>query len=55
MTSGWGFYNSYNAEKWYLRWPLDPVFVTKEFRLRCIERLPKIGSDHFPVYVALRL
>ena len=31
------------------------VFVTEEFRLKKIERLEKIGSDHFPIYVELVL
>lgn len=52
---GRGFYNSYNAESFVMRWPLDHVFVTKEFRVAELERLPKIGSDHFPIYVELVL
>lgn len=52
---GRGFYNSYNAENVFMRWPLDHVFVTKEFRLKSLERLPKIGSDHFPIFVELVL
>ena len=52
---GRGFYNSYNAENIFMRWPLDHVFVTKEFRLKKLERLSKIGSDHFPIYVELVL
>ena len=50
---GRGVYSSYNAEHWYMRWPLDHVFVTKEFELLELERLEDIGSDHFPVYVRL--
>lgn len=52
---GRGFYNSYNANNFLMRWPLDHVFVTKEFRLKKLERLSKIGSDHFPIYVELVL
>lgn len=52
---GRGFYNSYNAENFFMRWPLDHIFVTKDFRLNKLERFPKIGSDHFPIYVELRL
>ena len=55
LRVGRGFYNSYNAENFLMRWPLDHVFVTKEFRLKKLERLPKIGSDHFPIYVELVL
>ncbi len=52
---GRGFYNSYNADNFLMRWPLDHVFVTKEFKLKKLERLPKIGSDHFPIFVELYL
>lgn len=52
---GRGFYNSYNAENIAMRWPLDHIFVTKEFSLHHLERLPSIDSDHFPIYVELVL
>ena len=52
---GRGFYNSFNAKNVFTRRPLDHVFVSKEFRLKKIERLPKIGSDHFPIFVELVL
>ncbi len=52
---GRGFYNSFNAENILMRWPLDHVFVTKEFRFKKIERLAKVGSDHFPILVTLVL
>ncbi|SHG43248.1 Uncharacterized conserved protein YafD, endonuclease/exonuclease/phosphatase (EEP) superfamily [Salegentibacter echinorum] len=52
---GRGFFNSFNANNFLMRWPLDHVFVTKEFRLKQLKRLPKIGSDHFPVFVELVL
>ncbi len=52
---GRGIYSSYNAESIFMRWPLDHVLVTEEFKLKTIERLPKIDSDHFPIYVELVL
>ena len=52
---GRGFYNSYNANNLLMRWPLDHLFVTKEFRVISLERMPKIGSDHFPIYTKLLL
>lgn len=52
---GRGFYNSYNAHNIFMRWPLDHVFVTEEFQVEKLERLSKIGSDHFPIYVELVL
>jgi endonuclease/exonuclease/phosphatase (EEP) superfamily protein YafD len=52
---GRGFYNSYDVGNVLLRWPLDHVFVTKEFRLKTLERSRDIASDHFPIYVELVL
>ena len=50
---GRGFYCTFNAKKFYLRWPLDHVFVSPEFRLRSMKTCESIDSDHFPFYVEL--
>ena len=50
---GRGFYSTFNARWPGLRWPLDHVFHSDDFRLAAMCRLPYSGSDHFPVYVAL--
>lgn len=55
VRKGRGFYNSYNAENIFMRWPLDHIFVTEEFRLKKLQRLPYIDSDHFPIYAELVL
>lgn len=52
---GRGMYSTFNAKLSILRWPLDYVFASKEFRVVSVERLPDIGSDHFPFYVKLAL
>ncbi|MCC5937467.1 MAG: endonuclease/exonuclease/phosphatase family protein [Lunatimonas sp.] len=52
---GRGFFNTFHAGYWFLRWPLDHVFISKEFLLRTIKVLPSIGSDHFPVFMHLHL
>ncbi len=52
---GRGLYNSFDAKSWFLRWPLDHVYVTEEFRLLNFKRLPKFGSDHFPLLIELSL
>ncbi|HEX8548151.1 MAG TPA: endonuclease/exonuclease/phosphatase, partial [Cytophagaceae bacterium] len=33
--------------------PLDHLFHTAHFKLAALERLPHIGSDHFPIFVKL--
>lgn len=50
---GRGMFNSFHAERWYLRWPLDHVFTTEHFTLGNIERLAPFGSDHFPILTTL--
>lgn len=50
---GRGFYTTFNAKKMLLRWPLDHVYVSPEFRLRTMRSCENIDSDHFPFYVEL--
>jgi endonuclease/exonuclease/phosphatase (EEP) superfamily protein YafD len=52
---GRGFYNSFHADKLYLRYPLDHVFHSNHFTLTDLQILPHIGSDHFPVLIELCL
>jgi endonuclease/exonuclease/phosphatase (EEP) superfamily protein YafD len=47
---GRGFYNTFNAQSLIMRWPLDHYFVTKEFALLKLERLPNFNSDHYPMF-----
>lgn len=46
--------NSFHAQHWFLRWPLDHLFHSHHFQLIRIQRLPEFGSDHFPVLVELQ-
>ncbi|WP_394907933.1 endonuclease/exonuclease/phosphatase family protein [uncultured Mesonia sp.] len=52
---GRGVFPSFHTQKWYMRWPLDHIFTTEGFRVKTLERLPSIGSDHFPLYAELVL
>ncbi|GAB2470475.1 endonuclease [Hymenobacter qilianensis] len=52
---GRGLYSSFRATSWILRWPLDHIFVTQQFRLVTLRRLRDIHSDHFPIYAELLL
>jgi endonuclease/exonuclease/phosphatase (EEP) superfamily protein YafD len=50
---GRGLYSSFHAKYPFIRFPLDHVFHSNHFRLAELKRLPSIGSDHFPIYIAL--
>lgn len=50
---GRGLFNTFSANHWYARWPLDHVFVSRHLKVVDIQRLPNIGSDHFPLMVEL--
>ncbi|UUX97178.1 endonuclease/exonuclease/phosphatase family protein [Aquabacterium sp. J223] len=50
---GRGFFNSFHADHWFLRYPLDHFFHSNDFRLVEFCRLARYGSDHFPVYIHL--
>lgn len=52
---GRGFFNTFNADSWIMRWPLDHLFVSEEFRLVKIQVGNYVGSDHFPFYTKLSL
>ena len=52
---GRGMYNTFNANKRLLRYPLDHVFHTRHFSVVRLERLRYVGSDHFPMLVELAL
>lgn len=52
---GRGFYNTFSADSWIMRWPLDHLFVSEEFRLMELRLGDDVESDHFPLYVKLSL
>lgn len=52
---GRGFYNTFHVKYPLMRWPLDHVFCSKHFQLLDLKRLPKMGSDHFPMFISLQL
>lgn len=51
---GRGFFNSFNAKYFFLRFPLDHIFCSPDFALSGIRRLENCGSDHFPMCVNLQ-
>jgi endonuclease/exonuclease/phosphatase (EEP) superfamily protein YafD len=50
---GRGLYPTFVAMLPLLRWPLDHVFFEESFTLLDLAVLEDIGSDHFPLFVAL--
>jgi endonuclease/exonuclease/phosphatase (EEP) superfamily protein YafD len=50
---GRGLYATYHADYPVLRYPLDHLFHSREFRLRRMAILDRFGSDHFPLLVEL--
>ncbi len=52
---GRGFYNTFSAHHWLIRYPLDYIFCSEEFGLISMQRMPKNGSDHFATLTHLML
>lgn len=48
-------FSTFDARFPLIRWPLDHLFHSAEFRLKAMHRLPACGSDHFPVLFELVL
>ena len=48
------FINTFHVKYPFLRWALDHLFHSACFTVVDIERLPSIGSDHFPVLTTLQ-
>ena len=52
---GRGLFCTYNAKIWFLRWPLDHLFVSSHFSVNRLERVPIRGSDHFALFTDILL
>ena len=50
---GRGIFATFHAHIPLLRWPLDHVFFSDDFRLADMRVLSGIGSDHFPISIEL--
>ncbi len=52
---GRGFTNTFNAKNILMRWPLDHIFISEEFRVKSFDHTEGIKSDHFPLYAEFTL
>ena len=50
---GRGVFNTFHADYFFVRWPLDHIFHSKHFTLATLRRMPSIDSDHFPLFSEL--
>jgi len=50
---GRGTYSTFSVDWPIMRWPIDHVFFEESFFLLDMAVLPDIGSDHFPLFLAL--
>lgn len=46
---GRGMFNTFHAQYFFLRWPLDHIFVSEHFTSDNLKIHQNIGSDHFPI------
>jgi len=46
-------FNTFHADHWFMRWPLDHLFHSEHFTLSKICRLAGFGSDHFALFTEL--
>jgi endonuclease/exonuclease/phosphatase (EEP) superfamily protein YafD len=51
---GRGFYSTFSANHWWMRFPLDYIFCSSQFGLVSMSKMPHNGSDHFAMFIHLQ-
>jgi endonuclease/exonuclease/phosphatase (EEP) superfamily protein YafD len=52
---GRGMFSTFHSKYFFLRWPLDHIFVSKHFTLDRLTVHGPVGSDHFPISATFSL
>jgi endonuclease/exonuclease/phosphatase (EEP) superfamily protein YafD len=53
LRKGRGLFNTYNAKSPIMRWPLDHIFSSPEFRILDVQLGKNTNSDHYPFFTRL--
>ncbi len=53
LRKGRGLFNTYNAKSLLMRWPLDHIFSSSEFRILDVQLGKDTNSDHYPFFTRL--
>lgn len=48
------FLNTFHAHHFFMRFPLDHIFCSTDFKLKKMKRLHNFSSDHFPILTVLQ-
>ncbi|AIM36355.1 endonuclease [Sphingobacterium sp. ML3W] len=48
------FLNTFHAHHFFMRFPLDHIFCSTDFKLKKMKRLHHYNSDHFPILIQLQ-
>lgn len=52
---GRGIFATFHTHHRWMRYPLDHLFHSEHFAVAQLQRLPDVGSDHFPIFIELVL
>ena len=52
---GRGMLPSFDANSWWVRLPIDQLYVTPDVTLVSFDRLESVGSDHFPMKAVISI